>query len=556
MGVQTFATDRNSQVELLIHFILEEFFSVLQITGEIQNLNIDMQRQYTSEIASDVWDHHVSFTRNNGRVNEVWCQTTCYKGNGTGKPEPNKTYEVRETLVEGLSIRQLFKKDSSRDYRSIHFTVGDSAYTYKWFMDLKASVYDKSIYIGAKGYDIFKDINTLFNGAHTENAKRVVFQNCLKATSDLSRILNNILSDLSLWWNNGNYTISALGDLQWDLIEKNLNNLKDKWPDFTRVKGENIKGRTNALLFAEDPGAESHLIRKTAVKLLARNPFLSAAIEMVTSWNEFINDLQIYADNGSSMEEFIAMLWNYKLPKRLVLRRLLLRIHTKESIAYVQDVNIDGITEHGIYSKDYTPDQTKKIINHIINNFTVNGIVQVQDQINQLKLNGKKLINQARWFESKNGTELKPSFDYVEIALEECGYRLVSPTKARLNVIGYHAEISSENVRPYTNLKAIVNTSGKVIALIKAKFFRSQEFPRRCKEEAFVGITLRHSYSKSSFNEKADTSLIMFVDMAAECTIPEYAIKRLVSFGWHPVFSIQELLNYLNERENKLGTYE
>jgi hypothetical protein len=549
MGVQTFATERNSQVELLIHFILEEYFNGLQAVGEIKELNIEMQRQYVSEIASDIWDHHISFIQSNGREIEIWCQTTCYKGNGTGVPEPNKTYEVRETLVEGLSIRQMFKNDATKDFRSIHFTVGDSAYTYKWFMELKASVFDKSIYIGTKGYDIFKDINALFSGNHTEISKRTVFKNCISSDTDLGHVIQGVLKELNSWWNIEAHKSSIIGNLQWGLIERQLIKLEGKWPDFTKVKGEDIKGRTNALIFAEEPATEYNLIRKTAVKLLAKNPFLSTAIEMTNDWNSFIIKFQEIASKSRSLEDLIALLWNYDLPQRLVLRRLLLRIHSMESVKYVQDVNIDGVTEHGIYSKDYNQDQVKKITEQILKNLKDNGISHANELIDQLKSIGKKLINQSRWFEAKNGTELKPSFDYVEIALEENGYYLITPSKAKLNVIGYHADISSENVRPYTNLKAIVNHQGNVLAIIKAKFFRAQEFPRRCKEEAFVGLTLRNTYKNGAFHEKTGIPLIMYVDMAVECAIPEHAIKRLICFGWHPVFSIQELISYLLAEE-------
>lgn len=551
MGVQTFATERNSQVEFFIHLLLENFFIGLEQERSLTNVNIGMQKQYTSLIASDIWDHHITATQKNGRGIEVWCQTTCYKGNGTGLPEPNKTYEVRETLVEGLSIRQKFKTDKATDYRTIHFTVGDSAYTYKWFMDLKASVYDKSIYIGTSGYDIFQDIHQLFGGIHTETDKRQAFNDCLKHGSRLAQMTLNALNELKTWWNYGANQSSVLGNLQWDIIDKQITRSSAMLRDFTQVRGQNIKGRTNAIILSDDPSTEDLLIRKTAVKLLAKNPFLSIAIEIIAGWEEFIDDLQKYHNEETNMASFISRLWNIDIPRRLVVRRLLLRIHTRESVAYVQDLNIGGITEHNLYTKDHTEDQYKRIINQITQNLEANGINNIRDLISQIRANGKKLINQARWFEGKNGTELKPSFDYVELALEENGYRLVTPSKVGVNVRGYHAEISKENVRPYTNLKAVVSESGQVLCLIKAKFFRIQEFARRCKEEAFVGLTLLSSFENDEFSDKSSIPLVMFIDMPTNCTVPTHAIKRLMSFGWHPVFSIAELTKYMEELEAK-----
>lgn len=551
MGVQTFATERNSQVEVLIHFILEHLFINLQRQGEIKSAEIEMQHPYVSAISSDIWDHHINVSQLNGRQLEIWCQTTSYKGNGTGTPEPNKTYEVRETLVEGITIRQKFLSDNSKDYRSIHFTVGDSAYSYKWFMDLKTAVFDLSIYIGEKDYDIFGDIDSLFSGKHTEDQKKKSFEACLISNSKLGKILRSVVDALEIWWNKGAPLTSSLADLQGNIVKGNLEKINDQWRDFTKVKGEDIKGRTNALLFSEDPKEPDPLISKTAVKLLSRKPFLSASIDIISNWESFINFLQTHSQESTSLTEYIKKLWSLPLPQRLAIRRLLLRIHTKDSVSYIQDLNIEGITEHTVYSKDQTLEQTKKIAAQIEKDLVSNGIKTVQALVDQIRANGKRLLNQARWFEAKNGTELKPSFDYVETALEANNYSLVAPAKLRLNVTGYHGEISSENVRPYTNLKVAVNNSGRPLALLKAKFFRNQEFARRCKEEAFVGLTLQNTFVSDAFHSKGELPLIMYVDMAVDAIIPVYAIKRLIAFGWHPVFSIQELLLFLKKLETK-----
>lgn len=549
MGVQTFATERNSQVEFFVQFILEEFFQRLVKQKKLKSIKIESQKPYTSEIASDVWDHFVSAIQSNGRPMEVWCQTTCYKGNGTGKPESNKTYEVRETLVEGLSIRQLFNSDPKTDYRSIHFTVGDSRYTYQWFLELKAAVYDKSIYIGKPDYNIFSDIAVTLDRAITELDKSSALKICLTAKTSLGNYIDQALNELDDWWTNHNHQQSELADAQWSLVSSELVAASKDWPDFSSISGQDIKGRTNAAIFSEEMDTSDMLIVRTAAKLLERNPFLSSAIKTLASWDSFYINLSNIAKQSETLTKFLENLWNIPLPQRLVVRRLLLRIHTPDAVAYVQDRDIVGLTEHTIYSGEHTASQTQSICNQIEKNLKENNLYSSQDLMVAIESSGKKLINQARWFEAKNGTELKPSFDYVQLALEDAGYKVLSPSSAGIRSIGYHAEISTENVRPYTNLKVVQDSSGKSLCLLKAKFFRAPEFPRRCKEEAFVGLTIKYNYSKKIFSERLKIPLVMFVDMASDCPPQDRALKRLISFGWHVVFSTAELIRYLKSKE-------
>jgi hypothetical protein len=546
MGVQTFATERNSNVEFFVHYILEEFGNSLQKNGDLTSFELGAQRQYSSEIASDVWDHCLVGTQRNGRKLELWCQTTCYKGNGTGTPEPNKTYEVRETLVEGLSIRKHFSENPEIDYRSIHFTVGDRRYTYQWFLDLKSAAYDKSVYIGDPGYDIFSEIAATLGSAFTENDKSKSLSECVKKNSFLGAYIQNAIKDLKAWWSDGEHKKSSLADLQWALVATEFNANNGKWPDLATVKGYNIKGRVNASIFEENSDETDPLIAKTAIKLLKKNPFLQSAIEITSNWGEFCDEIKNAASSANDTRSFLETLWSTPLPKRLVIRRLLLRIHTNESVAYVQDRDIDGVTEHNIYSGDHSASQASSICGQILSKLQAAGILSIDAVVERIVVNGKRLINQARWFEAKNGTELKPSFDYVELSLIEAGYKVVSPTAAGIRAIGYHSEISSENVRPYTNLKVVKDATGKIVCVLKAKFFRIQEFPRRCKEEAFVGLSLKYQLSGQTFSKRFTPPLIMYVDMAADCVPPAYAIKRLMSFGWQVVFSTEQLITKLS----------
>lgn len=546
MGVQTLATERNSKVEFLVHFILEKFFMELQEQNVINNVAIESQKLYLSEISSDVWDHFISGVHESSRMFEIWCQTTCYKGNGAGTPEPNKTYEVRETLVEGLSIRQLFNSGTEKDYRSIHFTVGDSNYTYQWFLDLKAACYDKSIYIGKPNYDIFKDISAVLDGCYTEEDKRVVLERCVSGKSILGGHIEQAQCELRNWWIDQNYRKSTLADLQSSLITSRFQLVSQKWPEFSQVQGQDIKGRVNGVLFASELNIIDPLISRTAAKLLEKKPFLSTATQILASWENFTASVRKIAQGSQNQRSFIEALWSAPLPERLVIRRLLLRFHTLDPLAYVQDKNVLGVTEHNIYSGEHTIQQTRDICNQIESDLKEQNISTTDDVLTAFFSRGKQLINQAKWFEAKNGTELKPSFCYVQLALEDAGFEVTSPSKAGIKAIGYHSEITQQSVRPYTNLKVVKNTAGKAVCLLKAKFFRIEEFPRRCKEEAFVGLTLNYGYACEKFSRRLNIPLVMFVDMPIDCKPPIHAVKRLISFGWQAVFSTDELINYLS----------
>jgi hypothetical protein len=546
MGVQAFATERNSNVEFFVHYILREFGDSLKKSGDLVSFALNAQQQYVSDIASDIWDHSLVGIQANGRKLELWCQTTCYKGNGTGTPEPNKTYEVRETLVEGLSIRKKFSECSDADFRSIHFTVGDSRYTYQWFLELKAAVYDCSIYVGDSDYDIFSDIKDVLGSAFTEDDKSLAISECIQKNLVLGGYIRQAVKELGLWWHQEGHKKSNLADMQWSLVSSELASFQGKWPNIDSAIGADIKERVNAFIFDENANETDPLIAKTAIKLLKKNPFLQCAIDTVSNWQEFCNEVKGVASKAIDLKSFLEALWLTPPPKRFVIRRLLLRIHTNDSVSYVQDRDILGITEHNIYSGDQSVEQVSKICDQILNKIQGAGIISVKDTFEKILLNGRRLINQARWFEAKNGTELKPSFDYVELALIRAGYKVISPTVAGIRAIGYHSEVSTENVRPYTNLRIVKDSAGKIVCILKAKYFRIQEFPRRCKEEAWVGLTLKYQLLGKTFSRRFSFPLIMYIDMSKDCVPPEYAIKRLMSFGWQIVFSTEELIEKLS----------
>lgn len=546
MAVQNMASERNSNVESFVHFLLTEFTDKLAAAGKLSRVEVKPQKLYTSAIASDVWDHLITGQQASGRAFEVWGQTTCYKGHVSGKTESNKTYEIRETLVEALSLRDRFLENSDVDGRSLHITVGNKNYTYQWFEDLKAATFDKSIYIDGSDFDIFSEISKAIGHLVTEKEKSAALMELKGSDAHLGKAIRKALAELEDWYCENDFRKSEWADKQFALVAAKVSGsgsvLLRSIP-----AGANIKGRVNSVIFDENYVDPDKLIAETAVKMLSKNPFLQCAVDTVTNWEKFCTDISRVAKQSPNLHEFVRSLWALPSPQHLVVRRLLLRIHTADALAYVQDREIEGIGEHNLYGGDHSERQTEEICGQIVKSLADNGIHQTAQLLERICKNGKHLVNQARWFESRNGTKVKPSFDYVELVLKQAGYTVETPFDANIRLVGYHAELTKEKVKPYTNFRIVKNSSGRILGILKAKYFRVQEFPRRCKEEAFVGLSLKNSVENGKFAQRFKFPLIMFVDMPENCSPPVYSCKRLEYFGWDMVFSVDELLGKLKD---------
>ena len=542
MGVQTFATARNSQVEVLVHYVFQKFFDHLISVGEVLDAKVTVQKEFTSAIANDIWDLFVLARRANGTAIELWCQTTCYKGNNTGRPEPNKTYEVRETLVEALSIRERFVDTPGKSFRSVHVTVGDSRYTYQWFMDLKSACFDKSVYMNCKTSNIFDDLAAAFKGTLTESQRFASLDAICNEGQGIGPTISGIVQELVGWWNGGDISRSKLADAQWSLVAPALRaNLVYSSLHRPGQPGADIKGRARELVMAAAPSTSDAILAETVDTLLSKNPFLRAARAALKDWTKFIQMVEDLAVSSRDLNDLVMRLWQSPPPARLLLRRLVLRISSEDSIAYIQDLDVAGVTEHNLYSGDHNAEQVKNICSAVNQQLLRAEITSPTELCEAFRKRGRALMERARWFEAQNGTELKPSFDYVELFLKKKGFRILVPSKANVTLKGYHAELSSETVNPYQNLKLVASKSGSPICLLKAKFFREQEFPRRCKEEAFVGLSLKFKFEGGKFSLRRKLPLIMFVDMPRDCDPPDYSVRRLVSFGWQVVFSTDDL---------------
>ncbi len=550
MGVQSFATSRNAKVEIFVNFVLDEYCKKLVSDGITTEYTLESQKHYISDIASDVWDHYVSFQDNrNSKKVELWCQTTCYKGNKTGKPESNKTYEVRETLVEAISFRK--HVISSPDIiRTIHFTVGSKKYTYDWFAPVKEATFDLSLYLEIDGEDILNKIVEVFEGVVAEFQVKKKLSKEVKDKTSTGCVASDCINALYTWHTNMDMPLQTLANKQYMLIEQYIKQ-HDKEIN-TALKnsinaGSDIKKRCNDLVHG---GVETDpYIMQTVDLLLEKNPFIKNAKKVLSNWSEFSKDVKEISRNSNNLPEFVSNLWVSDCGLKLVVRRLLLRIGSDDAINYVQDVNIDGVTEHNLYTGVHKGERLGEIVSYVLKVLPYTTIIELYDSLTSKS--SKKLLQSSVWFEAKNGTDLKPSFDYIELVLRSKGFSIERATTLDDKPVGYHSQLAGDigKVNPYTNLKVILNNKGNVIAYLKGKYFRPPEFPRRCKEEAYVSLTLMNEYVNGKFKERFNIPIIMFVDMPEEFSPPEYALRRLMSFGWSVVFNVNEIVTLLERNE-------
>ena len=558
MNAQSLATRRNALAEMLIDYTLQLFSNKLYDNGLITKISeTETQKDFVRDDCSDGYDHYLQLHLSSKldmkcRTMELWGQTTCYKGNPSGKPESNKTYEIRETLSEALTLRKWLNAEG-KFFRTIHFTLGPSDYTYGWFKIAKENAFDLSLYPKFdSGKDIFETLLDLSIGMvfqYEFNEKLDIIME--DSTHALSKFINNIVNDLYNYFVAG-YEVSKTANLQSELLQKiydNSTTLYTTCVNESHNAGMNIKGKAYSLI--KGAGINDSFHKTTFYRLMKSNPFLNEATIALKDWDTWSKSAFDVPSKSDSISTYMQDLWSNNTSQKYVIRRLLSRAYTSEGIDYIQDIDVDGVDEHNMYSGSPSTEQIKKICSHLIPLYAANGITTSSQLFDILTSNNSRtIVRNSQTFEGINGTNLKPSFYYLEEYLKP-DYELVSFADAKLPApIAYYIAFAPDlNIKPYSNLKVIRRRDTKEnIAIIKGKFFRKQEFPRRAKEESYVGITAMYDYTNGAFKASyPGKPLIMFIDMQENWTPPSYALRRLISYGWHPFFQLNRLKTYLDK---------
>jgi hypothetical protein len=558
MSAQSGATSRNSEVEFFIDFVLRNAADIAISEGLISSYTEPVRQvAFQRDDCSDVFDHRFTIRIDqrqtdspNNLVGEVqiWAQTTCYKGNQTGRAEPNKTYEIRETLIEALTLRKWLELENAT-FRTLHFTVGPSGYSYGWMKAAKDSAFDLSLYPQSNDASaFFAALHTLIAAHPTETLRRQAMQKELDATrSVLARYAQHYRNHL-LDWIRISMPRSPEAVLQGDLLAKQQSS-RDSLvaAALKESQGGGADLKPSFLRFLRTGECQDPVMIATASELLEGTPFLTEALSATQDWNNWVTR-SLPPPSNITLEEYIASIWNTPLPQRLVWRRILLRIHSAQGVSYVQDTTVDRVTEHNLYGGHHDPSQTSQFAAQISRACRDADISTPTKLAKALAgANALRILKASFAYEAGNGTNLKPSFLYVQRYLSP-DFECVSVSQADIaSPTPYYSAFTTENVRPFTNLKAVIARGGRnALAILKAKYFNGPEFPRRAKEEGYVGLTLKYKRAEDGYKERyPGIPLIMFVDMERNLSSPPHAIRSLVRSGWDVHFSLQSLKYHL-----------
>lgn len=544
----TYASKRNTQAELFIHFLLHKFLTDEEVKQKIYNAKIMKQKPYTDDTASDIWDHFIELNRKNeNKIFEIWAQTTCYKGSAKGKKEPNKTYEIRETLIEALSVR---KRSSQKDVtlRTIHFTVGSGEYVYDWFKVAKENTFDLSLFLQLEDDDIFVELHKFLGHIQLEVQVNNALDKLYSYENPLQKVMIETIAKLKEWFLFNNAPETPLAKLQANLLTEGLEDAEGNMSKIlttSKNAGQNIKKKVTNPKISQTETDE--VLEGAIQKNISANPFISSADTVVENWEKFIKLIAASAQNNGSVSEFLKTLWDSNEVEIPVIRRLILRAGNLDEDNYIQDFQVVGVTEHNVYTNKFDEITTLAIIDEILEKSQLRNINDYAAALtsNSSKSKLKSMIK----FERQNGTKVTPSSDYACNFLRNEGFLIEKLSSFGDYAHGFHGSFDGNEgkVKAYTNLFVVFDKNFKEKAFLKAKYFSENEFPRRCKEEGYIGLTVKYMLSGSTFSNRLKVPLLMYIDMPENFSPPEFALRRLISCGWHPIFRMSEALCIIND---------
>jgi len=391
-----------------------------------------------------------------------------------------------------------------------------------------------------------------FVKADTEEDQYAALEQATRGTSSiLARAVGCMVSALKSWQEKG-CPQNPLANKQSDLLQKLRDTRTAELREALRSAGSGGEGiKTEALRIIKGGAATNPFMVTTLERIFSDKPFLQCAIKALEKWQHWAASNVPCPNSGESLSTYVLRLWNLPRPARLLVRRILVRAHQTEGVKYAQDFDIKGVTERNLYLKDFSAAQDSSLASGFESKFRSAGI-KTASRLHEIltSAEAKGIIRASLTLECKNGTTIRPSFIYVEEALKG-DFEFKSFDKAGLRkAIGYQSSFGDGGVASYENLKVICDRrTSKPLAIIKAKYFRKQEFPRRAKEEAYVVLTLKYSLSGGRFVESyPGIPLIMFVDMDKTLKPPPFAVTRLVMVGWDVYFSLDSLKKFLKTR--------
>lgn len=549
MRTQRIATARNSNSESMIRALLTIFGEELLAGGHlVASPVVESQVRWQSELNSDVWDHRFTGLDVDGGTWSIWCQTTNYKGHARGRTESNKTYEVRETLTEALTIRATWP--DLENHRTFHFTVGPADYTYGWFAPMKSQSFDLSLTLVISETDIFAQIDALLATSRTESLLLAEVYREIESRSPLGRALRSSIDAMLNWWIHEGHSSNKVADAQAQLIREAI-----PGPDAVDqvIEAGTPSGFKSAVVESILAGQQLHddpAIEEAVKQTLSAKPFLASAPQHVREWSAFCDQIEEITDSQGSVQSAILDLWQAEDSRvRESIRRVLIRLRPQDQVDYIQDVDVVGLSEHNLYGPRHSEGQASAIA-QIIESHLPPEVVNATDLITCIMKEGRQTLREQIYFEARNGTHAAMSFRAVSQMLTSDGYVVKPASCLARPLVGYQRDLCSETVRPYTNFRVIKDRHEKDLAIIKVKHFSAREFDRRCKEEGFVGLSLSKRWVANRFVAGLKLPLIMFIDVDETANVSSVGVAKLMAMGWYVVIgypALKKLVKTLGE---------
>lgn len=552
MSVQRTATARNQRAERVSLYLLTRHSELVGGQPPVP------QARFSSSIAQDIWDTKFEFDSDSEKL-EVWSQTTCYKGHtNASRAEPNKGYEFRETISELLSLRA--SHPSPKRLRTVHITYGNFRYAYPWMHAFKALAFDCSIVVNLVGVDIHEAIEDSIGLILLESQVFKKLDEERESCSPLGQALDGALEKLSEWHAAG-MTASKTGLELAAIVATNMTSIDlSNSLDGSPIS---IKGRIVRILLGTASEPIDPALQDAADRFMKLKPFLRATRTYFSDWPKFALDIDELPRH--SLEEFIHAGWqssNHDL--RALFRRLVARSGFVGDVDYVQDFNVAGITEHNLYGEDHSESQASQIVEILLRRLTG---IEPNELAHSMTTNGRVVLAPLIDYEVRNGTNADHAKSVIHEQVRSWGFEVAdSPTRAGHPAIGVHVHVlaaleadkSESAPQQFNNFSLVFARDGSPLAYLKAKYFRQQEFERRAKEEAFVGLTLVSGWDGVVKKNETAIPVIMYVDTDDDPSTVKVkrSLAKLQAFGWLTCLGSDDLKVTLDRLQDDKGRHE
>lgn len=501
-------------------------------------------------------------------------QTTCYKEKGTDGGEPNKTYEMRETLMEYLlaylNLLEQYSGITPDLIRLFHVIIGDPDYSYSYFHIIRSKTYDLNIVVNlASGSeDLYDSLEKALPEETLRDSKSISqsLERALKESASIATAIKTIAEELSSFEKH-EFPSSLVGKTQRDALIRLVTSRKALFHMHKRsYKGAAIK--REYLAAAKGNASEcSPEIRAVVQKIFLLRPFLPEAKVALSGgsagWKNYVDSHLMIPDFNIPLKQTLIGLWNID-PNgvREVVRRVIVKLPgevSQEGTLYPQDIPVRGVNEHNLYGNTFPYSITEEIIDFLLKGYHEVNVASTEKFYSEFVARGRGIVKTGFDYDIQNGTVIKPSLYYLQNELKKHGYQIQKPMEVlRERITGYIGKLFEVNGGAFNSFSVICSKKGIALALFKSKYFRPQEFDRRVKEEGFVSFTSMFQVRENDGKTILEPHLpnlprVLFIDTDDDWEPNKNAVEQLFLLGWDVFFNIKEMMEFLVSLEESLN---